>query len=169
MRGLYELVTKHGACGSFVDGTHLESKRYQKNYPRDKEQLSKTLFEEIIAAGSESFPCWAPYNYVQQLMSQSKLLVGVHHPVAAPSMAEIVAHGGFPVQFENQHTCPPYNHVDIPFIPEGSSDEEIRDFIVEMWTNEDLFVRSVLTCQSAIETHSSASVSVIVENFIGSL
>jgi len=160
------LVTKHEACGSFVDGVHLSDKRYQKNYPHDKEQLTKTLFKEIIEAGSESFPCWATYNYVQQLMSQTKLLVGVHHPVAAPSMAEIAAHGGFPVQFENQHRCPPYNHVGIPFIPEGASDEEIRDFIVEMWTNEDLFVRSVLDCQAAIEQHSSDQAFRIVEDFM---
>ncbi len=169
MQGLYELVTHHGACGSFVDGVQIGSQRYQKDYPESKEQLTKILFKEIVVAGSDSFSHWAPYNYVQQCMSQSKLLVGVHHPVAAPSMAEIAAYGGFPVQFKNQHDCPPYNRVDIPFIPEDASDEDVRDFIVEMWTNEDLFTQSVLTCQGAIEKHSLASARFIVEDFMENL
>ncbi len=166
MQALFKLVKHHGAVGSFVDGPVIGSQRYHKEFPENKEQLTKILFKEIIAAGSESFSQWMPYDYVQKLMSQSKLLVGVHHPVAAPSMAEIAAYGGFPIQFWNQKACPPFDHVDIPFIPENTSDEEVCDFILEMWTNEKLFTESVLTCQSAIADHALDKSAVIIKNFI---
>lgn len=166
MQVLFKLVKEHGASGSFVDGSQIGSQKYRKEYPENKEELTKILFKEILASGSESFSNWMPYSHVQRLMSQSKLLVGVHHPVAAPSMAEIAAYGGFSIQFGGQKNCPPYDHVDIPFIPEGSSDEEVQDFILEMWNNEKLFTESVLVCQSAISLHSKEAASVIISNFI---
>lgn len=166
MMALHELVTKRGAAGSFVDGVQIGSQKYRKDYPQNKEDLTKILFKEILVKGSESFSHWAPYDYVQQLMSQSKLLVGVHHPVAAPSMAEIAVYGGFPIQWKNQHDCPPYNYADIPFMEEDVSDEEVREFILEMWDNEELFTKSVLTCQEAISPHSRENASKIVEDFM---
>lgn len=169
MAALHKLVTEYGAVGSFVDGIQIDSQPFRKEYPKNKEDMTKILFRDIISRGSESFAYWAPYDHVQQLLSQSKLLVGVHHPVAAPSMAEIAVYGGFPIQWKNQHDCPPYEDVDIPFIEEDASDEEVYEFILEMWNNEELFTKSVLTCQEAISPHSSANVYRVVENFIGSL
>lgn len=169
IQGLHKLVTCHGAVGSFVDGVQIESQKYRKEYPQPKEDQTKSLFREMIRLGSESFSGWATYDYVQGLMSKSKLLVGVHHPVVAPSMAEIAAYGGFPVIFGNQKDCPPYDRVDIPFIPEDISDEQVCEFILDVWTNEDLFVHGVETCQSAIVEHAYGEVYQRVEQFIKSL
>ncbi len=169
MTALHKLAVQHGTVGTFVDGIQIGSQKYRKDYPQSKEDMTKILFKEILVKGSESFSAWAPYDYVQQVMSQSKLLVGVHHPVAAPSMAEIAVYGGFPIQWKNQHDCPPYENVDIPFMEENISDEEVTEFILEMWNNEELFTKSVLTCQEAISAHSQANAYVVVEEFMRNL
>lgn len=168
MQGLFELVTKYGASGSFIDGWQISNQSY-RDYPQNKEDLTKILFNEIINRGSISFSHWVPYDYAQYLLAKSKLLVGIHHPIAAPSMAEIAAYGGFPVIWENQHKCPPYDLVDIPIVSDSASDEEIRDFLVEIWTNEKLYTETVLVCQEAIRPHSLAQASKIVADFIDSL
>ncbi len=169
MQALHTLVTQHGAAGSFVDGVHIGSQPYRKEYPEFKEQHVKTLFRDIVGRGSESFSSWAPYDYVQALLKRSKLLVGVHHPVAAPSMAEIAAYGGVPIIFENQKQCAPYDQADIPFIPEGASDEEVSAFILKAWTDEDFFVDTVETCQAAITAHGYDEAYQRIEQFIGDL
>lgn len=169
MMALHELASKQEVVGSFVDGVQIGSQKYQKEYPQNKEDLTKILFKEILVKGSESFSHWAPYDYVQSLMSQSKMLVGVHHPVAAPSMAEIVSYGGFPLQFKNQKDCPPYDQVDIPFIPEDASDEQVREFILEVWNNEELFTSTVLTCQEAIRGHGLDEAAVRINKFFEEL
>lgn len=169
MSALYDLAMEKGAVGSFVDGVQIGSQKYRKDYPQNKEDLVKILFKEVVAKGSESFSHWAPYDYVQQLMFRSKMLVGVHHPVAAPSMAEIVAHGGFPLQFKNQKDCPPYDQVDIPFVKEDASDEEVKEFILEAWNNEELFTKTVLTCQEAIVGHGKQQAAARINKFFEEL
>jgi len=166
MRGIARLVENHGASGTFIDGPQLFQGDYRKNYPKEKEQETKQLFSSILSKGSESFANWVPYDYALSLLSKSKLLLGVHHPIMAPSILEVVVLGGFPVIFENQKNCPPYDHVDIPYVKENASDDEVADFIEMMWTDKDLFEASVLTCQEAIHAHSYPEVYKAVQKFI---
>ncbi len=170
LKGLLGLVTDHGATGGlFVDGVWISSDDY-RNCTSETEEESKTIFTQIMqSGGSESLGTWAPYDYIQESILNSKLLVGIHHPVAAPSMAEALASGTFPVIFENQKSCPPFDKCDFPFIPLDSNESDIVEFITRAWLDKDFFEKSVLLGQEAIVDHAQDRASRLIINFFEEL
>ncbi len=170
LKGLRDLVTGLGSTGGlFVDGAWIMSDTY-RNITPEKEQEAKTIFTQIMQTGdSESLGNWAPYDYIQESILNSKLLVGIHHPVAAPSMAEAVASGALPIIFENQKKCPPFDKCDFPFIPTDPSESEIVEFITKAWTDKDFFEKSVLLGQEAIVDHAQDRASRLIINFFEEL
>ena len=170
LKGLRDLVAdRHASGGLFVDGAWIMSDDYRNCAP-ETEVEAKSLFTQIMQiGGSESLSNWAPYDYVQESIRMSKLLVGVHHPVAAPSMAEAVAAGALPIIFENQKQCPPFDKCDFPFIPLDSSEFEIVEFITRAWTDKDFFEKSVLLGQEAIVDHAQDRASRLIVNFFEEL
>ncbi len=117
----------------------------------------------------DSLAYWAPYDHAQRLMSKSKMMVGGHHPVVAPSMAESAASGAFPMLFENQATLPPYNTIDLPHIPMSSNDREVKEFILQVWDDRDLFESTILACQESIQDHQRDRAELIIKKFIEEL
>jgi hypothetical protein len=170
LKGLLGLITDHGATGGlFVDGAWIMSDTY-RNLISDKQEKAKALFAQIMqTGGSESLGNWAPYDYVQESIQKSKLLVGIHHPIAAPSQAEALAAGTLPIIFENQKQCPPFDQIDFPFIPLDSSESEIVEFITRAWTDKDFFEKSVLSGQEAIVDHAQDRASRLIVNFFEEL
>ncbi len=170
LKGLLGLIRNHCAEGGlFVDGAWIMSDTYRNITPA-KEDEAKYLFTQIMqTGGSESLGTWAPYNYVQESIQKSKLLVGLHHPLAAPSMAEAVAAGTLPIIFENQKQCPPFDQCDFPFIPLDASESEIVEFITRAWTDKDFFEKSVLSGQEAIVDHAQDRASRLIINFFEEL
>jgi hypothetical protein len=170
LKGLRELITEHGCSGGlFIDGAWFMSDEY-RNITTEKEEAAKILFTQIMQTeGSESLVGWAPFDYIQESIITSKLLVGLHHPVAAPSMAEALAAGSLPIIFENQKGYPPFDKCDFPFIPLGTSESEIVEFITKAWTDKDFFEKSVLSGQEAIADHAQDRASRLIVNFFEEL
>jgi len=170
LKGLLGLVTDHGSSGGlFVDGAWIMSDTY-RNLISEKQKEARTLFTQIMQTGdSESLGNWAPYDYIQESILNSKLLVGIHHPVAAPSMAEALASGTFPVIFGNQKKCPPFDKCDFPFIPLDSNESDIVEFITRAWSDKDFFEKSVLLGQEAIVDHAQDRASRLIINFFEEL
>lgn len=169
MRALDTLVFEYGARPLFVDGVYIESQSY-RNYDPQKEAETKRLFRQIVVGGpAQSLGNWAPYDFVRDWMASSKLMVGIHHPVAAPSMSEIAALGGFPVLFENQTSCAPYDTIDLPCIPLSANEDEVKSFILRAWQDESFFNDTVHLCQEAIEDHRQSRAAEIIRRFLEEL
>ena len=170
LKGLRDLVTEHGCTGGlFVDGAWIMSDFYQNITP-EKEAIAKILFMQIMqTGGSESLVNWAPYDYIQNYINKSKLLVGIHHPTAAPSQGEALAAGVLPIIFENQKGCPPFDKCDFPFIPLDATDSEISEFITRAWVDKDFFEKSVLIGQEALVDHAQDRASSLIVNFFEEL
>lgn len=169
IRAMHELVVNKGAYAVFVDGRYIHQSAY-RNYDADKEKQTKILFEQMLATKrTVSLGRWAPYDFVREWMVNCKLLVGIHHPIAAPSMAEIAVSGGFPVLFGNQAECPPYDQIEFPHIPLSASDEEVKDFILKAWTDRDFFESTVLACQEAVQDHRQDRAAEIINQFVEGL
>lgn len=167
LRGIRRLCLQHSAQGLFVDGAWILYGEYPPDFAKSKALEAQFIFKEIMRRpGNESLDRWAPYDYSLSSIQSSKLLIGTHSPISSPSMAEISVSGGFPILFENQKNVPPYDTVDIPFIPLKSSEKEIEDFIVRLWTDEDLFCKSVLTCQKALQRNSYFEASKAIGKFL---
>lgn len=154
LKGLLRLVKGDGASGLFVDGHWILTNDYRNNCPIEiRKEVQQTFMEIMASSPSDSLARWVPYDNARESMASSKMLVGVHHPVAAPSMAEAASDGAFPLIFGNQKQCPPYDQIEIPFIPLDFTNKQVEEFIVRTWSDRQLFESTVLACQDAIKEH----------------
>ena len=161
-----ELIVDGGSEALFVDGIYIHQGQY-RNWDSQKEAATKALYVEILGTGRvDSLGYWAPYNYVRDVMSKTKMMIGIHHPVVAPSMAESAVSGAFPVLFENQVSAPPYDTIDIPYIPMSASDGEVKEFILQAWNDKDLFESTIFACQNSVQDHQLDRATPIIQKFI---
>lgn len=167
--GAHAIIVGREAEGFFVDGAWIQQGEYRNCDPQ-KEAAIKSLYQQILDTGRvDSLGTWAPYDHARNMMIGSKLLLGIEHPVAAPSMAEAAATGSFPVLFQSQTTVPPYDVIDLPCIPMDADDSQIREFILKAWDDREFFESTVLACQAAVEDHRQSRAAVRIQKFIEEL
>lgn len=165
----HDLVVDKNVEALFVDGAHIHQGEY-KNYPAEKITAIKYLYGEMLNTGRvDSLANWAPYDHVRNIMSKTKMMIGIHNPGVAPSMVESAVSGAFPMLFENQAVLPPYDTINIPYIPMSSTETEVKEFILQVWNDRVLFESTVFACQDEVQDHKRSRATLIIQKFIEEL
>lgn len=96
----------------------------------DREYKNSDKVKKIISDNKSIYwwqKEWLPYSKMEYIMSKSKFITGIHHPIVGPSQLQIVFNGGVPIIFENQKNLPPYDKVNIPYIRFESYQQDLDE------------------------------------------
>jgi len=97
-------VKKCGGRLIIIDGHRL----VENEYKGSKEVKTLLRFEKNSIWWNYRRE-WLSYDKMQMILSKSKFITGIHHPVCSPMTSEIPFYGGIPILFQNQYELPPYN------------------------------------------------------------